>query len=151
MGSPPRIEEFSDERKRKDMDSPLAEVSPTVKKPRSNSYPPIHKPPPPPKSLQKNFTSPRPPAPLSIKPPPPSGQKARPPPPSSELKSIGLVPHKDIKPKADLGYEVEDPNVKPKVDLPDGWISVYSNSKQKWYYFDKKTNKSIWEWPPPSL
>lgn len=141
------------------MDSPLVEASPPVKKPRSNSYPPIHKPPPPKSSpntplkdaSQKTFVSPRPPAPSSIKPPPPSAQKPKPPPPSSDLKTPDSLPQKDKRPKPPLGYEAEDPNVKPKVDLPDGWISVYSNSKQKWYYFDKKANKSVWEWPPPSL
>jgi hypothetical protein len=159
MSSPPRIEEFANERKRKDMDSPSMEASTPVKKPRSNSYPPIHKPPPPKLSpaasskgtLQKTPMPPRPPAPSAMKPPPPSAQKTRPPPPSSDSNAQSSLSQNVAKPKAPLGYEAEDPNIIPKVDLPDGWMSVYSNSKQKWYYFDKKTNKSVWEWPPPSL
>jgi hypothetical protein len=35
------------------------------------------------------------------------------------------------------------------VDLPAGWMCVWSKSQQRWYFFDTKTNKSVWQWPPP--
>jgi hypothetical protein len=34
------------------------------------------------------------------------------------------------------------------VDLPPGWICVWSKSQKRWYFFDTKTNKSVWKWPP---
>mmetsp|Transcript_22970 Transcript_22970/g.32363 ORF Transcript_22970/g.32363 Transcript_22970/m.32363 type:complete len:82 (-) Transcript_22970:108-353(-) len=45
--------------------------------------------------------------------------------------------------------DLQTPNSKPNIKLPAGWISVWSKSQKRWYFFDKKTNKSIWEWPPP--
>lgn len=47
-----------------------------------------------------------------------------------------------------LEQDLENPDVKPMVDLAAGWISVWSKSKRRWYFFDKKTNKSVWNWPP---
>ena len=38
---------------------------------------------------------------------------------------------------------------KPKVDLPVGWMSVWSKSQKRWYFFNTKTNQSVWQWPPP--
>lgn len=45
--------------------------------------------------------------------------------------------------------ETQSPNEKPNISLPQGWISVWSKSQRRWYYFDQRTNKSVWEWPPP--
>lgn len=47
-----------------------------------------------------------------------------------------------------LDQELENPDVKPDIDLPSGWISVWSKSKGRWYFFDTKTSKSVWKWPP---
>jgi hypothetical protein len=44
--------------------------------------------------------------------------------------------------------ELENPDVRPAVELPTGWMSVWSKSKKRWYFFDQKTNKSVWNWPP---
>ena len=49
---------------------------------------------------------------------------------------------------AALPLDLESPDVKPAVDLPTGWICVWSKSQKRWYFFDTKTNKSVWTWPP---
>jgi hypothetical protein len=28
-------------------------------------------------------------------------------------------------------------------------MCVWSKSQKRWYFFDTKTNKSVWQWPPP--
>lgn len=48
-----------------------------------------------------------------------------------------------------LAAQLQSPDEKPKVDLPEGWMCVWSKSQKRWYFFDTKTNKSVWEWPPP--
>jgi hypothetical protein len=45
--------------------------------------------------------------------------------------------------------ELENAGKKPEVDLPAGWMTVWSKSQKRWYFFCTKTNKSVWEWPPP--
>jgi hypothetical protein len=47
------------------------------------------------------------------------------------------------------GPDMESPNKKPNVDLPPGWMTVWSKSQKRWYFFCTKTNKSVWQWPPP--
>jgi hypothetical protein len=27
-------------------------------------------------------------------------------------------------------------------------MCVWSKSQKRWYFFDTKTNKSVWKWPP---
>ena len=49
---------------------------------------------------------------------------------------------------AALPLDLESPDIKPAVDLPTGWICVWSKSQKRWYFFDTKTNKSVWTWPP---
>ena len=46
--------------------------------------------------------------------------------------------------------DLQSPDKKPTVDLPAGWMCVWSKSQKRWYFFDTKTNKSVWEWPPPT-
>ena len=46
---------------------------------------------------------------------------------------------------------MQDPDNKPDVKLPAEWMLVWSRSKKRWYYFDKRTNASVWEWPPPTI
>jgi WW domain len=43
---------------------------------------------------------------------------------------------------------LDNEHVKPNVELLPGWICVWSKSKQRWYFFDTKTNNSVWNWPP---
>mmetsp|Transcript_33351 Transcript_33351/g.40357 ORF Transcript_33351/g.40357 Transcript_33351/m.40357 type:complete len:1642 (+) Transcript_33351:379-5304(+) len=45
--------------------------------------------------------------------------------------------------------DLQNPNTKPKVNLPQGWMCVWSKSQKRWYFFDTRTNKSVWQWPPP--
>jgi WW domain len=49
-----------------------------------------------------------------------------------------------------ISAEIQSPDRKPNVELPPDWIVSWSRSQQRWYYFNKKTNKSVWEWPPPT-
>ena len=51
-------------------------------------------------------------------------------------------------PAAAPALDLESPDVKPAVDLPAGWMCVWSKSQKRWYFFDTKTNKSVWKWPP---
>lgn len=43
---------------------------------------------------------------------------------------------------------LDDESNKPDVALPTGWMCVWSKSQKRWYFFDTKTNKSVWNWPP---
>ena len=43
---------------------------------------------------------------------------------------------------------LDNEHVKPNAELLPGWICVWSKSKQRWYFFDTKTNTSVWNWPP---
>jgi hypothetical protein len=110
------------------------------------------KPPPPPSNLGANMntmdqsnktalqqTRHRPPPPPSK----PQGVK-KPPPPPPKQKSVV-----DVKQNTTSPEDLQSPNKKPKVNLPPGWISVWSKSQKRWYYFDQTTNKSVWVWPPP--
>mmetsp|Transcript_54534 Transcript_54534/g.115848 ORF Transcript_54534/g.115848 Transcript_54534/m.115848 type:complete len:656 (-) Transcript_54534:26-1993(-) len=45
----------------------------------------------------------------------------------------------------DLATQLQIPGVKPKINLPEGWICVWSKSQKRWYFFDTKTNKSVWD------
>jgi WW domain len=44
--------------------------------------------------------------------------------------------------------DLENPDQKPEVVLPAGWMTVWSKSQKRWYFFDTKANKSVWQWPP---
>jgi len=106
----------------------------------------------------------RPPPPLNSKPPPPpppskgrhNHTKPPPPPPPNQKQGAMLnSPKPTIQAKNQLQKplpppkDAQSPNVKPKVNLPPGWICVFSKSQRRWYYFDQRTNVSVWEWPPP--
>lgn len=45
--------------------------------------------------------------------------------------------------------DLQSPDKKPQVNLPPGWMCVWSKSQKRWYFFDTKSNNSVWEWPPP--
>jgi hypothetical protein len=64
----------------------------------------------------------------------------KPPPPAQE-KKVHAAPTPGAAPQS--------PDKKPAVNLPPGWMSVWSKSQKRWYFFDTKTNKSVWQWPPP--
>lgn len=98
--------------------------------------PPSRKPPPPPPAEKR--PRPIPPQPQAEKPPKPSN----PPPPKHG-------PQKARPPPAPPDMQI--PDKKPQVDLPPGWICVWSKSQKRWYFFDTKTNKSVWQWPPPGV
>jgi hypothetical protein len=44
--------------------------------------------------------------------------------------------------------DLQNSEVPPNVDLPAHWICVWSKSQKRWYFFNKKDNKSVWKWPP---
>lgn len=99
-----------------------------------------HRPPPPPHSLSSSKQR-VPPHQLNIQ--PPLKKKPPPPPKPTQISQVKARTHKL------LPCDVQSINVKPKVNLPPGWISVWSKSQRRWYYFNQNTNKSVWEWPPP--
>jgi hypothetical protein len=125
----------------------------------------VQRPPPPPKPPQKKKPPPPPPRP----PPRPPAEKrpassetkfgvAKPPAPKSapvekpkpvernlSTDETANVTDQNEKQAADL----QSPDSKPEVDLPPGWMCVWSKSQKRWYFFDTKTNKSVWQWPPP--
>jgi len=51
-------------------------------------------------------------------------------------------------PEALSDADFSNPDAKPAIDLPAGWMCVWSKSQKRWYFFDTKTNKSVWKWPP---
>ena len=123
------------------------------------------RPPPPPKPPQKQKPPPPPPRPPprppaekcpvssdtqlgATKPPAPTSapaDKHRPAEGSLSTDEPGKVTGQTEKKASD----VQSPDSKPKVDLPPGWMCVWSKSQKRWYFFDTKTNKSVWQWPPP--
>ena len=126
-------------------------------------------PPPPPGGSQSIKKPPPPPTPGStapLKPPPPTKIIA-PPPLSKQMQHVkrpqaGQEASPDL-PKVNLpwqhvkrpqaGQEVspdlQTADVKPNVNLPPGWMCVWSKSQKRWYFFNTKNNKSVWQWPPP--
>eukprot|EP00934_Nitzschia_sp_Nitz4_P005140 Nitzschia sp. Nitz4//scaffold3_size479765//34169//37870//NITZ4_000014-RA/size479765-processed-gene-0.238-mRNA-1//1//CDS//3329550500//5130//frame0 len=89
----------------------------------------------------------KPPAPPSrpqgSQPVPNSAPNKPPPPPAAN------VAKKAAPPPPPPTIDMQNPNVKPVVDLPPGWMTVWSKSQKRWYFFSTKTNKSVWQWPPP--
>jgi outer membrane biosynthesis protein TonB len=122
--------------------------------------PPMNRPPPPPppKGKQHPINRPKPPPPSKPtqgQPPPSNSKRIQPPPPQKSPKSNSVVDtisrEKQQSPTvSQKSKDSQNPSDKPKINLPPGWISVWSKSQQRWYYFDQRTNKSVWEWPPPS-
>jgi len=126
--------------------------------------PPPRPPPPPPKANvpKPPVTGPSEPAPpkasqpLRSSQPLPPLQVPDPPVPSPEKEAAGALdpvppPETRKAPPAQgalTELDLESPDSKPVVDLPPGWICVWSKSQKRWYFFDTKTNKSVWKWPP---
>lgn len=101
-----------------------------------------HPPPPPPKAKLVN----RKPSLKQI--PPPPIQNVSPNNPTNSSNGNLSSQNKASK-QMEKNPEVQSPDEKPKVNLPPGWISVWSKSQRRWYFFDQRTNKSVWQWPPP--
>ena len=68
---------------------------------------------------------------------------ARPPPPPSKQSTQNDKHHSPSTP------DLQSPDKKPNVNLPAGWICTWSKSQRRWYFFNTKNNKSVWQWPPP--
>jgi hypothetical protein len=119
------------------------------------------RPPPPPSAAKK----PPPPAPggTQKKPAPPAPQQATmkrdaatataPPKPKPKEQAPVPVPREAatntvLKPPQLSESALQNPGSKPDVKLPPGWMTVWSKSQKRWYFFDTKTNKSVWQWPP---
>jgi hypothetical protein len=82
-----------------------------------------------------------------------SQERYKPPPPplpssSSQLERPKQLVHAQHNSDDLQPTDMLDPNTKPDIKLPVEWMLVWSNSKKRWYYFDKKNNASFWEWPP---
>jgi hypothetical protein len=67
-------------------------------------------------------------------------------PPSGEHTDTALEVLREESPRIDL----ETPDKPPDVLLPSNWVCVWSKSQKRWYFFDTKTNTSVWKWPPDS-
>ncbi len=155
-------------------DKTKQKVSPRPSPLTSTSQPPPPRPPPPDK--EKKESKPSAPPPISMPMPPKrpsqsnvpksresSDQPPRKPPPpkkqnsressfgsnliTSQIKSTKL--NQTSANNVDIAKQLQTPDEKPKVDLPPGWMCVWSKSQKRWYFFDTRTNKSVWEWPPP--
>ncbi len=111
---------------------------------------------PPPKGVpRKASVGERPPAPpIRPNPPPPKPPHLqRSTPDSSAIQLTLAAPNQTKKnpppPPPIVGAEMQSADRRPNVDLPPGWMTVWSKSQNRWYFFCTKTNKSVWQWPPP--
>lgn len=123
---------------------------------------PPSKAPPPPKPAPKKTPIPeRPPAPPAKPNPPPkpavhkrttstgstsAASSAQ----TSGSSSIAVGKRVPTAPVQEEQLDMQTPDKRPGVDLPQGWMTVWSKSQKRWYFFCTKTNKSVWQWPPPT-
>ena len=126
---------------------------PSQKNPRPSKQQPLK--PPPPKPPKKVLSKSQ----LSEEIKPPSQKKQQPPPPKPPPKPTSdetIVPKRQQQQQQQQpapptpAVDLQNPNMKPSINLPPGWMCVWSKSQKRWYFFDTKTNQSVWEWPPPS-
>mmetsp|Transcript_4842 Transcript_4842/g.10672 ORF Transcript_4842/g.10672 Transcript_4842/m.10672 type:complete len:654 (-) Transcript_4842:111-2072(-) len=75
----------------------------------------------------------------------PGTSRPAPPKRQGEETSIPIAHANSNPPQQDIAAQLQNPSVKPKLNLPEGWICVWSKSQKRWYFFDKKTNKSVWD------
>lgn len=66
-----------------------------------------------------------------------------PPPKAPQRQGSITQPAETTKPQPQEAANLEDADVKPNVDLPDGWISVWSKSQKRWYFFGKSATTRI--------
>ena len=168
LGAPPPPPPKAPPSRKRPPPPPTPSSTPTKRPPPPKSQSASPKPPPPGKLPVPPPKSQSP----SQKPPPP-GKLPAPPPPSraappvkrpsiiSEASSFDsqtsdMPPKQSIpqqgKPRPDpseAGLDLQSPDVKPNVNLPPGWMCVWSKSQRRWYFFNTKNNKSVWQWPPP--
>ena len=81
-----------------------------------------------------------------------SKKDTRPPPPPPPPKAM----KKAVTPKKERSYSIQaqdltNPDLKPCIELDPGWIIVWSRSQKRWYFFNGRANRSVWEWPPPKV
>jgi hypothetical protein len=74
-------------------------------------------------------------------PKPQNGKQAPPPPPQTANNANPQPPPQPL--------DLTSPDKKPDIDLPPGWMCVWSKSQKRWYFFNTRSNKSVWQWPPP--
>mmetsp|Transcript_10995 Transcript_10995/g.31870 ORF Transcript_10995/g.31870 Transcript_10995/m.31870 type:complete len:1231 (+) Transcript_10995:250-3942(+) len=140
----------------KDEKQPIAPPHPPPPPPRRQ--PLATPPPPPPKGPKKHPRPPPPPPPSGTsnlkRPPPPPNQATsgspKPPPPTKAPPPPAKPVHQARRPSMiqEGSLDLQTPDVKPKVNLPPGWMCVWSKSQKRWYFFNTKNNKSVWQWPP---
>eukprot|EP00986_Skeletonema_menzelii_P000422 scaffold124_cov153-Skeletonema_menzelii.AAC.11 len=155
-GSPPR---HRGEFKKRDADQPLvateakrakisSEGSELRKAPPRPPPPPTKQPPPPPHPQKKRSSKtagghkivpPPPPVVTSQKPLPPKRMES-----NEELPQSTTNPAKSSEAVQANNTDLQNPNEKPKITLPEFWICVWSKSQKRWYFFDTRTNKSVW-------
>ena len=152
-GSPPQQRRDSTKR---DAEHPMASaeakrIKMLDERTESRKPPPRPPPPPPPPHSQQKRASKR--GHKIVPPPkPPPGQKITPqkPPPPKRMRSkeeiVSSTTHVgQLSTTAQANSsDLTNPNEKPKVQLPENWICVWSKSQQRWYFFDKRTKKSVW-------
>lgn len=44
-----------------------------------------------------------------------------------------------------LSTDLENPEMRPRIKLPEGWACIWSKSQKRWYFFHSRTNKSVWD------
>jgi hypothetical protein len=49
-------------------------------------------------------------------------------------------------PPPSTSLDLESPYSRPNVELPSGWMCVWSKSQKRWYFFDTKSNRSVWKY-----
>jgi hypothetical protein len=146
---------------------PPRKPPPPAAPPSAQPAPPKASTPKPPPERQTSITSPKPPPPKpAVQPnappkfvastqqanPPVSIAQQRPPPPKpSFVLSRSGAPAANVEqpPAAVVSANVQSPDNKPDFDLPTGWVCAWSKSQNRWYFFDQRSNKSVWQWPPP--
>ena len=69
-------------------------------------------------------------SPSSVKPSTPTSAAAAPVNPSTPAPTVDLT----------------DPNSKPNLQLPQGWIIAWSRSNKRWYFNHIPTKRSVWEY-----
>jgi len=82
-----------------------------------------------------------------VPPPPPPGQTQKPPPPkrmNSREETTQNTTTESVQSSEASSTDLQNPNEKPKITLPEFWICVWSKSQKRWYFFDTRTNKSVW-------
>eukprot|EP00977_Amphora_coffeiformis_P004596 scaffold992_cov175-Amphora_coffeaeformis.AAC.5 len=123
---------------------------------RRSSIPPRSAPPPPPPAPDQQLASK---VPLTTNKVPPSSKSNLPPAAlkrntsGSSVASVGSTSTGSAAPPTSGGsstpnsptaQELQCPDVKPEVDLPPGWMCVWSKSQKRWYFFNRSNNTSMW-------